>query len=325
MSTNGIYIGIDLGGTNIKVAAVTPDGDVRARDSRPTGADDGQEAVFGRIGAGVEACLERAGASMDRVEAVGFGAPGATNWRTGMVYHPPNLPGWRDVPLADIMGERLKLPCFVDNDANAACYGEFWLGAGRDVESMVLLTLGTGVGGGVVVMGKLLRGPDGTAAEIGHMCVKRNGRQCNCGAKGCLEQYASVSGMLKTARRGIRDGHKSVLADMCGADTKCLTGKMISDAVAQGDGFASWVMSETGVWLGTGIGSLINLLNPEKVVLAGGMVNAGEVLFKPVRETALAQSFEVPGRRAEIVPAELSPDAGVIGAAGIAIERHTTQ
>lgn len=325
MTDSELYIGVDLGGTNVKTAIVTRDGAILARDSRPTNAERGRDTVLDRIGEGIAAVAAEAGVAPRDAAAAGFGAPGTTNWKTGVVFHPPNLPGWRDVPLADLMRERLGLPCYVDNDANAACYGEFWLGAGRDVESMVLLTLGTGVGGGIVVMGKLLRGPDGTAAEIGHMCVKRNGRQCNCGAKGCLEQYASVSGMLKTARRGIRDGHKTVLTDMCGDDTKCLTGKMISDAVAQGDGFASWVMSETGVWLGTGIGSLVNLLNPEKVVLAGGMVNAGEVLLKPVRETALAQSFEVPGRRAEIVPAELSPDAGVIGAAGIAIDRHQSQ
>jgi glucokinase len=220
------------------------------------------------------------------------------------------------------MHERLGISVYVDNDANAACYGEFWLGVGRNVDSMILLTLGTGVGGGLVLMGQLLRGPDGTAGEIGHICVERDGRQCNCGARGCLEQYASVSGMVKTARMRIEQGGlDTALIEMCEGNLDNLTGKMISDAIEQGDAFAKWVMEETGRWLGVGIGSIINLLNPEMVVLAGGMIAAGDVLFTPVRETARAQSFEVPGKRAEIIPAGLGGDAGVIGAAGCALSR----
>jgi glucokinase len=265
--------------------------------------------------------VSASGVDRAEVQAVGIGAPGPMNWQTGVVYSPPNLPGWDNVPLAGLMKERLGAPVFVDNDANVACFGEFWQGAGRDVDSMVLLTLGTGVGGGIVVMGKLLRGPDGTAAEIGHLCVKRNGRQCNCGAKGCLEQYASVTGMLKTAVKGINEGHDTILTDLCGGDLDQLTGKMISEAIERGDGFAAWVMEETGVWLGTSIGSLVNLLNPEMVVLGGGMIAAGDVLFQPIRETAANQSFDVPGQRAEIIPAQLGNDAGTIGAAGCALER----
>ena len=187
---------------------------------------------------------------------------------------------------------------------------------------MVLLTLGTGVGGGIVVFGKLLRGPDGTAAEIGHICVERNGRACNCGAYGCLEAYASVSGMIRTAEIGIEEGRETILLEKCGYDIHNLTGKLISEAANEGDAFAGEVIRETGQWLGIGIGSLINLLNPEKVVLCGGMIAAGEPLFQPIRETARAQSFDVPGRRAEIVPAGLGADSGVIGAAGCAYERY---
>jgi len=281
-----VAIGVDLGGTNVKTAVVTSEGEVLGKDARPTDAKQGLDPVLDTMQQGVEAALNQAGVALSDVVAAGFGAPGPMNWQTGVVFSPPNLPGWKNVPLAELMRGRLGVPCFVDNDANVACYGEFWLGAGQDVNSMVLLTLGTGVGGGIVVMGKLLRGPDGTAAEIGHMCVRRNGRQCNCGAKGCLEAYASVTGMVRTALRGIEGGHKTVLTEMCEDDLSRLTGKMISDAVEKGDGFAAWVMQETGVWLGTGIGSLINLLNPERIVLAGGMIAAGDVLFKPVRETA---------------------------------------
>lgn len=318
-------IGVDLGGTNVKAAVVSQEGAILAKDSRPTFAEDGLESVLETMHDSVRESLTQADLSTGDVLATGIGAPGPMNWQTGTVYSPPNLPGWKNVPLADLMQRRLNTPCFVDNDANVACYGEFWRGAGQNVESIIMLTLGTGVGGGIVLGGKLLRGPDGTAAEIGHMCVKRSGRQCNCGAKGCLEQYASVSGMVKTAAKGIRGGHDTVLLDMCDGDVEKLTGKMISDAVGQDDGFASWVMQETGVWLGIGIGSLINVLNPEMVVLGGGMIAAGEKLFQPIRETARNQSFDVPGERATIVAAALGNDAGVIGAAGCALERANAQ
>ena len=316
-----VLVGVDLGGTNVKTAAVSRDGRVLGKDARPTPADQGLYAVLDTIAEAVRVVLREAGMGPGEVLAAGIGAPGPMNWRTGVVFSPPNLPGWKDVPLADLLRERLGAPCFVDNDANVACYGEFWLGAGRDVDDMILLTLGTGVGGGIVTMGQLLRGPDGTAGEIGHLCVRRNGRQCNCGAKGCLETYASVTGMVRTAQKGIQEGHETILTSMCGGDLTRLSGKMISEAAIAGDGFAAWVMQETGVWLGTAIGSLINLLNPEKVVLAGGMIGAGDILFQPIRETARAQAFEVPGKRAEIVPATLDPDSGVIGAAGCALER----
>ncbi|MCC7018057.1 MAG: ROK family protein, partial [Rhodospirillales bacterium] len=287
----------------------------------PTDAGKGPEAVIETMTDSVTAALLQAGAARSAVIAAGIGAPGPMNWQTGVVFSPPNLPGWKDVPLAQIMSDRIGVPCFVDNDANVACFGEFWLGAGREVDSLVLLTLGTGVGGGIVVMGKLLRGPDGTAAEVGHLCVRRNGRRCNCGARGCLETYASVTGMVRTALQGIRAGHRTVLTERCGGRLSDITGQMISEAAQEGDTFSEWVIWETGVWLGTGVGSLINLLNPEKVVLAGGMVAAGEMLFAPTRQTARRQAFEVPANRAPIEPAKLGGDAGVIGAAGCALER----
>ncbi|GMW02475.1 MAG: sugar kinase [Candidatus Hydrogenedentota bacterium] len=315
-------IGIDLGGTNVKAALVSVDGQVLEKVSLPTHADEGLEKVLSVMQGSVENLLQKTGVSRADVLAMGIGAPGPMNWQTGVVYSPPNLPGWKDVPLADLMAERTGIKTYVDNDANVACWGEFWLGAGRNVHSMCALTLGTGLGGGIVVFGKLLRGIDGTAAEIGHLCVQRDGRECGCGAKGCIEQYASVTGMVRTAVEGLKAGRQSRLTGMCGGDPNAITGKLISDAHAAGDEFAGWVLHETGVWLGTACASLINLLNPEMIVLCGGGIAAGEPLFKPTRETALAQSFEVPGRRCQIVPAGLGNDAGVIGCAGCALERY---
>lgn len=316
-----VVLGIDLGGTQVKTALVSRSKELLSKDSRPTHAAEGLDAVLDVLADSADAAIAGAGRSRDDLMAVCVGAPGPGNPHTGVVFSPPNLPGWKDVPLAELMTERLGVPCFIDNDANVACYGEFWMGAGQGVQSMCLLTLGTGVGGGIVVFGKLLRGIDGTAAEIGHMIVQRDGRPCGCGARGCLEAYGSVPGMVQTAVEGIESGRKTVLMDRCGGNPETLTGEMISDVAAAGDEFAIGVIQETGAWLGVGISGLINLFNPEKVVLAGGMTNAGPVLIDAIRIRALHDAFDVPANRVEIVPAALGEDAGVLGAAGIALDR----
>jgi glucokinase len=316
-----VIVGVDLGGTNVKTAMVSWDKQVLAKDSRPTNAEGGPEAVMDAIESSVRDLLAQSDLAPEQVMAVGIGAPGPMDWRSGVVFSPPNLPGWKNVPLAEIMRTRLGVPCYVENDANVACYGEFWLGAGQGTQNMALLTLGTGVGGGVVVFGMLLRGEDGTAAELGHLKMQRDGRPCGCGSRGCLEAYGSVTGMVRTAIEGLSAGRKSVLRDQCGDSFGGLTGKMISDAAAQGDEFALWVVEETATWLGLGISSIINYQNPEKVVLCGGMIAAGDMLLNPIRKVAFENSFEVPARRCEIVLAGLGSDSGVLGAAGCALSR----
>jgi glucokinase len=317
-----VIIGVDLGGTFVKTAIVSTDRKVLAKDSRPTGAEAGPQHVMEVMASAVRDLLKQSALTTADVIAAGFGAPGPMNWQTGVVFSPPNLAGWHDVPLAAEMSKLLGgVPCFVDNDANCACYGEYWLGAGHGTESMAVLTLGTGVGGGVVVFGKLLRGIDGTAAELGHLKVQRNGRRCGCGGTGCLEAYASVSGMVRTASDALETGRKSMLTELCGEDGSNITGKMIFEAAQAGDEVARWVFEETATWLGLGIASIVHYQNPEKVVLCGGMIAAGDLLFGPVRRTVKENTFEVPGRRCEIVPAGLGSDSGVLGAAGCALAR----
>lgn len=310
-----LLIGIDLGGTAIKCGVVDSEGRMLGRDARACPASEGVEAVVDEIVAGVESALAAAGKTLGDVSAAGAGAPGPMDWRTGVVFAPPNLAGWKDVPLGALLRERLGVPCFVDNDANLACYGEFKSGAGRGVETMCLLTLGTGVGGGIVVFGRLLRGIDGTAAEIGHLKVARDGRACGCGGSGCLEAYGSVSAMLRTVQEGIDAGRETSLSG------RELTGEIVSEAAENGDVFAREVLEDTGRWLGLAVASLVNLLNPERVVLTGGMANAGDLLFDPIRRTVDEEAFEVPARRVRIVPGELGGNAGVLGAAAIALDR----
>lgn len=315
-------VGIDLGGTNIKTAIVSEEKKIISKVSVPTPAQEGPEAVMDKMADSVLTLIKNSNLSKEDILAVGIGAPGPMDWRTGIVFSPPNLPGWHNVPLAEEMRKRLQLPCYVENDANAACYGEYWLGAGQGCECIAVFTLGTGVGGGIVVFNQLLRGIDGTAGELGHLKVQRDGRLCGCGSRGCLEAYASVTGMIKTAIEGIEKGRKTILLEMCNNNPHNITGKMISEAAEKGDEFAQEVFYETAVWLGLGIASVVNMLNPEKVILCGGMIGAGERLFKPVRETVMKNAFEVPAKRCQIVPAGLGEDSGVFGCAGCALTRY---
>lgn len=316
-----VIIGVDLGGTNIKTAIVSEDRQIIAKESRPTVASDGPEAIMDLMAECVTDLMRANGMDMSQALAAGFGAPGPMNWQTGVVFSPPNLSGWKDVPLAAEMNKRLHVPCYVDNDANVACYGEYWMGAGRGAESIIVFTLGTGVGGGIVVFGRLLRGIDGTAAELGHITVQRDGRVCGCGARGCLEAYASVTGMKRTAREGWQSAETS-LKQLCGGSPENLTGAMIHQAAVDGDAYACHVFHETAVWLGIGAASMVNALNPERIILCGGMINAGDMLFDTVRATVNANAFEVPAKRCQILPAGLGSDSGVIGCAGCALARY---
>ena len=318
-----LVVGIDLGGTFVKTALVSRDKQVLAKDSRPTNADSGPEAVMEVMAGAVHDLLRSQGTSTENVAAVGVGAPGPLNWQQGVVYELTNLPGWDNVPLASEMSGKLGgATVFVENDGNAACYGEFWLGAGQGTDIMAVLTLGTGVGGGIVIHKHLVRGIDGTAGELGHIKVMRGGRHCGCGAQGCLETYASVTGMVRTAVEGLASYPDSLLHQLSEGDPDRITGKMIHEAAVKGDALAQHTFSETAWWLGYGISSIINYQNPERIVLCGGMIAAGDMLFEPVRRVARENCFEVPGKRCEIVPAGLDTDAGVLGAAGCALARH---
>ena len=316
-----VIIGVDLGGTNVKTAIVSEDKKIIAKESRPTQAAEGPVAIMDLMAQCVNDLMSANGLDMSQALAAGFGAPGPMNWQTGIVFEPPNLPGWKNVPLAEEMQKRLHIPCYVDNDANVACYGEYWIGAGQGAESIVVFTLGTGVGGGIVVFGQLLRGIDGTAAELGHITVQRDGRLCGCGSRGCLEAYASVTGMKRTAMDGW-NGAETTLKQLCNGDPEGLTGELIFKAAKAGDPYARHVFHETAIWLGIGAASMVNALNPERIVLCGGMIAAGDMLFDTVRQTVAENAFEVPARRCEILPAGLGSDSGVIGCAGCALARY---
>lgn len=311
-------LGIDIGGTKLAVGVVAPDGRRLAKERAPTSAREGPEAVIRRL---VELCrkvVADAGLELGELAAAGVGCGGPLDPRAGIILEPPNLPGWVGIPLVEILRDALSLQVHLDNDANAAALGEYRFGAGRGARNMVYLTLSTGVGAGVILDGRLYQGENGNAAELGHTSVYYQGRPCPCGSRGCLEAYASGTNIAARAKEAIASGAQSQMSALAGGIEK-VTSETVVEAVRRGDALAIQIWDETMQILGAGIANAINAFNPSKVVLGGGLTGAGDVLFGPVRRIALGRAMRTLARVASVVPAELGPDVGVVGAAAVAM------
>jgi glucokinase len=309
----GEAVGIDVGGTKINALRVVRDGEIVDRKNVPTPADD-EEATLA-------AMIDLARAMLtDDVLAIGVGAAGLIDASDGVLRFAPNL-AWRDLPIAARMREVLGLPCQVDNDANAAAYGEYRLGAGRGFRHMLLVAVGTGIGGGIVSDGRLFRGAHGFAAEIGHIVVEPGGPLCGCGNFGCWEQVAAGRTIDRMGREAAREHEHSILARLAGGDPEQVNGLVVTEAARRGDEAAVRVLAEVGRRLGQGIAGLVNVLDPQIVVVGGGAIAAGDLLLDPAR-AAFLDAVEGPEHRPRvpIVAAELGPDAGAVGAAVLALE-----
>lgn len=303
-------IGVDLGGTNVRSGLLTPDGEVLDRCKESTRASEGWELVVGRLIGQIQGVREFAARKGLRITAVGVGAPGVILADQGIVVKSPNFPDWNNLPLRKMLQEALSLPVVIENDANAAALGEQWRGAGRDIASMILLTLGTGVGGGIILNGEIWHGADGMAGEIGHMTLVPDGRPCSCGNRGCLEMYASSRGILRSYE------------ERCQLETgaaKLLTSEEVYQAARSGDAVATGVMKDMGRMLGIGLANLINIFNPERIVIGGGVKDAWPLFIDAAQEEIAHRAFEVPAKRSSIVPSLLGDDAGVTGAAAVAL------
>lgn len=314
-------VGVDIGGTNLVVGAVPFEGGAPASMRTAStlshrGADAAVDDVARMANEVIEETIERHGAEREAFVGVGIGCPGPLDLDEGIVITTPNL-GWRNYPIRDRISERLGLPATLDNDANCATYGEWWLGAGRGTRWMAGVTIGTGIGGGLILDGKLVRGASGCAGELGHTTIDFTGRRCACGNYGCLEAYASGPNIAARAREGIEAGDRSVLIDLVEGDLSRITAQTVYDALLGGDEHAAAVMLETAKILGAGIANVVNLFNPEVVVVVGGVTRAGDHLFTPLRSEVRRRAFDVAVAACRIVPGELAGAAGVIGAAGV--------
>ncbi|MBI4550762.1 MAG: ROK family protein [Candidatus Latescibacteria bacterium] len=311
--TQDLIIGVDLGGTNVRSAAVDAHGRVSHNAKLSVWGSPSRDEVIDRIARVIQQTMT--GCGPERVRGIGIGTPGLVIADTGTVVFAPNLPDWVDLPLGPVLAERFHLPVAVENDANAAAIGEQWTGAGVGVQSLICLTLGTGVGGAIILDGRIWRGANGAAAEIGHMTVDEHGVPCPCGNHGCLEQYASAPAVARQAREALQAGRTSRLTELCDGNLDTITSALVAQAAMEGDEVARQVMHRAGTLLGMAMASLTNILNPEMFIIGGGMINAGELLFEPIWSEVRSRSYTWSASILRIVPATLGDDAGVIGAA----------
>lgn len=307
-------IGIDLGGTNLKAGLVSGDGKIHHRLSIKTDKNADPQSIANQIFELIEKIIT-AGAGLKpaaaTVAGVGLGSPGLIDKKGETILFSPNLPLWRNIPIKRMVAERFGMPCVLENDANAAAWGEKWAGAGREADSLVMLTLGTGIGGGIVINNKLWRGVNNVAAEIGHMVIQMDGSKCSCGNNGCIEAYASATSMVRRFKELLKSGAASSLRD-----AGDVTAKMINDAALQGDKASLDIIKETGQYLGVALVNIMHILNPEVIVLAGGMIGSGDLLMNPVKQLIREKAFVASAKETKIVFSQLGNDAGIIGAAG---------
>jgi len=308
----GLAIGVDIGGTKIAVGAVSNDGAVLSRHDVPTPSSDAS-ALDDAICQAVLRVAEGAA-----VDVVGIGAAGWIGLESGMIHFSPHI-AWRDYPVAEHVSQRLQVPVILRNDADAAGWAEYRFGAARGAKVALCVTVGTGIGGGIIIDGELYRGNAGLAGEIGHMVIRQGGRKCACGGVGCWETYASGSALVAQARKWMKSKPTASgrLVELCGDRAGDLTGSMITRAANEGDALAAELFEWLGRRLGTGLGSLAAVLDPSVIVVGGGVSDAGELLLSPAR-ASFANSMTNAPSRPPIVRAELGTAAGMVGAADLA-------
>jgi glucokinase len=316
-----LSLGIDLGGTKILTAVANTQGEMLSRDHSITPAKEGQEAVVKSILESVGRALDQARIAAPDLTAVGVGAPGLSNPETGILFTSPNLPGWKDVPLRDIIENELGRKAFLINDANAAALGELYFGAGRGASNFIYITVSTGIGGGIIIDGKVYPGSIGTAGELGHMVINDEGPLCNCGNRGCWEALASGTALVREARHEITNGATTSILQLAGGDLEKINAEVIHQAAQGGDSLATELIARIAYYLGVGLSNLINIFNPEVIVIGGGLSNIGDMLLKPAFEEAGRRAFKQSYQAVHFACAELGRNSGVLGAAAFALNK----
>jgi glucokinase len=308
-----IYIGVDLGGTAIKVGICSAEGKLLQTYEGPTEVAKGTDAVLANIEKYVRQVVEDSPYSWDQLAGVGAGVAGFTDLKEGVIILAPNV-GFRDVPVRAILQERLGKPIKIDNDANVAALGEAWGGAGQGVDDCVCYTLGTGVGGGIIIRGKIYQGFSGLAGELGHMAVVPDleAIQCGCGKMGCLETVSSATGIIRMAKDAVERGDRTSLTQV-----ENIMAKDVFDAAKNGDEVAQRIVSRAAFYLGKSMAAVAAVLNPQRFIIGGGVSKAGDILFDEIRSVFARFAPEPLQRGVEIVPATLGNDAGIVGAAGL--------
>lgn len=320
MSSPQLYVGLDVGGTTMKAAVVDDNGKAYPSAAMPTEAFKGQEHGLNQMAATIRKAIAAAGKTEGEIAAIGVATPGTMDIPAGIILDPPNLRPWQNVPVRDAIAKRFDKPTAFQNDANAAAFGEFWIGAGRDIKSMVMFTLGTGIGGGVIMFDKVLEGQHSHGAEVGHMKIDLGkNRRCGCGRWGCLEAFASATAVVKRAHEAVASvTGKSILKELLATTDEELPAKVVFQAADRGDEIAKKVVEDTAYYLAVGATNMMHLIDPDMIVYAGGMTAAGEPFLNRIRHYIKELAFPVPAEKTIVRYAQLGSDAGMIGAAACA-------
>jgi glucokinase len=304
-------IGIDVGGTNVKLALIDKDGNIVYQNTVPTHAEMGYEYTVNNIKQAIHELLKETKSTA--VSGIGFGFPGQVDYKSGVVKNAPNIPGWVDIPIAKMIEAEFNVPVRADNDVRCAALGELNFGAGVGCENLICITVGTGIGSGLIINGKLVRGASNAAGEIGHIKLQMHeGPMCGCGDTGCMEAFASGPSMVALAQNYIMGGKSTKYREM--ANSAEITPFILCEAAKAGDPVALTIFNKMGEYIGIGLSSVVNLLNPEKIIIGGGVADAGEFLLTPLKETLKKRAMKISADAVQIVPAQLGNTAGVIGA-----------
>ena len=308
------YVGLDVGGTTMKSAVVDEKGKPFPSVTLPTEPIKGQEKGLETMCRCIRQCVAAAGLEMKDIAAIGVATPGTMDIKAGLILDPPNLKPWRNVPVRQHIADAFKIPTAYQNDANAAALGEYWVGAGHEVKSMVLFTLGTGVGGGIIIDDQVLEGQHSHGGELGHMCIMMGGRLCGCGRLGCLEAYGSATSTIKRTKEALaEDGGKSKLHEILNKNGD-LTGKDIFVTADQGDELAKKIVDETAYYLAVGAMNLMHIIDPDMIVFGGGMA-VGDDFLNRIKGYVHKLAFPIPAEKTIVRFAQLGSNAGFIGSA----------
>jgi glucokinase len=316
---NKYAIGVDLGGTSIKLGIVTNTGKLIKKIFVKTEAEKGPKRVIDNIKSGIR---ELTAKSKYKIEGIGIGCPGVVTPGKGIVENPPNLPGWEKVNIGKIIFQEFKRPVLVDNDANAAAIGELTFGSGKNFKSFVMITLGTGVGGGIVMNKKIYHGDFGAAGEIGHISIDLNGPKCNCGSYGCIEAYAGNLYLRQRVRAALRKHPESKMWKLINNDLSKVSPRNVQLAAETGDAFAKSVIDELGVHLGSAFASLCNVLDISVFIIGGGIAGFGKPLFDSIKKTISKRVMAPIRPRVRVLPAKLKNDAGIKGASALVFHNN---
>lgn len=309
------YIGIDLGGTNIVSGVVSENYEILSSISTATNLPRSAREIVRAMANISKEAVRIAGLTLDDISSIGIGVPGSANKETGVVEYANNLEFYNE-PLIHLLKEYFDLPIYIDNDANVAAYGEYLAGCGRETKSLVMLTLGTGVGGGIVIDDKIYTGNNYAGGELGHMIIKFDGKECNCGRRGCLEGYASATALVEMTRGAMLQDKESKMWEVCKGKLELVEGKTVFDALVLGDKTAQIVLDAYIYYLSVGVANIINIFQPEILCIGGGISNAGDLILKPLKECVFKQVYSKNSvQQTKIMMASLNNNAGIIGAA----------